>query len=184
MPVLRDERLLLLGGRVVLGAWVGISSEEQVLPAGGEARSVCPPGALGEKGASRGLVRAWPNVHILAIVEVVFFYLGVCGAEELQVILLLLGPEIALPEDVLVGAWLHLVCHVFLPEYMFLLLVGVVALGFGGDLLHELLVVVLAAVFVFEDGLLVEDSLHHLHAYGVLLLVVLAGARIVEDLLV
>jgi len=110
------------------------------------------------------VVGARPHILILVFDEVRLLYFIVRSSEELEVVRLLVGSEVAFLEDVLMGSWLDLGLHVLLPHDVSLLLEGVLALGLGGEPSDPVAVHALQLLLLFQQVLLLKDFFHHLHA--------------------
>ena len=141
--------------------WVAV--EEEILSSCNEAGGVGSTAFLGLEGVAVSFIGTWANLVVLAVNEVISFDLRISRAKELEIVLLLGLPEITLLKYMLMSSWLNPTCHVFLLHYVPLFLACVLALGLGGELLDQLLVIVSASVLLLKDCLLLQDALHHFH---------------------
>lgn len=178
LPTLGIKRLTL--SWVILRSRIWIAHEEEILSSGNETGSVRSTAYWGLEGVGILFVWTWANLVVLIVNEVICFDLCISRAEELEVVLLLLLPEVTLLKYILMGSRLNPALHVFLLHYVLLFLACILALSLGGQFLDQLLVIVGTSVLLFEYRLLLQDALHHFHTNWLLLLIILAWSRILH----
>lgn len=157
--------------------------EQEILPIRDEAGCVGSTLTRSHERVLVAFICPRSNIVILIHYEVFLLDLTVSGAEELKELLLGRAVEVALPEDLLVGTRLHLAFVELLLHQVSFFLLLLLILRFDRELLRQLLVVLGSLVLVLEDVLLLEDTAHHLHANGSLLLVVVARTGVLLNLL-
>lgn len=183
LPVLCSKWLIRRCDIILLWPWIIISIEKEVFSVGNETSSVRSSDRLWGKWLAVLVICSWTHNCVSVVQEIVLLDLAVSGSKELKKILFLLLSKVALFVNVLVGTWLNFARVELLLQDVPFLFRGLISFGLSRELLHKLMVVVIPLLFVFENGFLLEDASHHLHADWLLLLIVVSRTWILFVLL-
>ena len=116
---------------------------------------------------------------VLVLNEILLVDLVIGGAKELEEVLLLVGMEVTLLEEVLMGTGLHLRLDILLSHDMSFLFDGVFILCFCWHFLYKPMVISLSFILILQDIFLLQNALHHLPGNTLVLLIIIGGPGVV-----